>query len=62
MNAQAMMDAAYVAERLDRWYGVYPALVTDLRDPDGQGRSRSACPGPPTPRERRTSRGPGSPR
>ncbi|HSF33658.1 MAG TPA: phage baseplate assembly protein V [Candidatus Tectomicrobia bacterium] len=21
-----------------RWYGVYPALVSDIRDPDGQGR------------------------
>ena len=21
-----------------RWYGVYPALVSDLKDPDGQGR------------------------
>jgi len=24
------------------WYGVYPALVTDIRDPDGQGRVKIA--------------------
>ena len=40
----AMMDAAYVAERLDRWFGVYPALVDDVRDPDGQGRVRVRLP------------------
>jgi phage baseplate assembly protein V len=41
---ETMMDAAYVAERLDRWYGVYPALVDDVRDPDGQGRVRVRLP------------------
>lgn len=27
-----------------RWYGVYPALVTDIKDPDGQGRVRIRLP------------------
>jgi uncharacterized protein involved in type VI secretion and phage assembly len=44
---QAMLDAAFLAERLDRWFGVYPALVTDVRDPDGQGRVRIRLPWSP---------------
>lgn len=27
-----------------RWYGVYPALVTDIKDPDGQGRIKVVLP------------------
>ena len=27
-----------------RWYGVYPALVTDVKDPDGQGRVKVTLP------------------
>jgi len=30
-----------------RWYGCYPALVTDLADPDSQGRVRIALPWSP---------------
>jgi uncharacterized protein involved in type VI secretion and phage assembly len=30
-----------------RWYGVYPALVTDVRDPDNQGRVRVTLPWSP---------------
>ncbi len=30
-----------------RWYGVYPALVTDIKDPDGQGRVKVALPWSP---------------
>lgn len=41
---ESTMDAAFAAERLDRWYGVYPALVTDVRDPDGQGRVQVSLP------------------
>jgi uncharacterized protein involved in type VI secretion and phage assembly len=48
-------ESAYLAtldERLPsglggRWYGVYPALVTDLADPDGQGRVRVKLPWSP---------------
>jgi uncharacterized protein involved in type VI secretion and phage assembly len=27
-----------------RWYGVYPAIVTDIKDPDGQGRVKVTLP------------------
>lgn len=30
-----------------RWYGVFPALVTDIRDPDGQGRVKIMLPWAP---------------
>lgn len=30
-----------------RWYGVFPALVTDIKDPDGQGRVKVALPWSP---------------
>jgi uncharacterized protein involved in type VI secretion and phage assembly len=30
-----------------RWYGVYPALVTDIKDPDGQGRVKITLPWSP---------------
>ncbi len=29
------------------WYGVYPALVTDIKDPDGQGRVKVTLPWSP---------------
>jgi len=43
---------AIVDSRLSRglgghWYGVYPALVTDLKDPDGQGRVKVKLPWSP---------------
>jgi uncharacterized protein involved in type VI secretion and phage assembly len=30
-----------------RWFGVYPALVTDIKDPDGQGRVKVSLPWAP---------------
>lgn len=30
-----------------RWYGVFPAVVTDINDPDGQGRVKVALPWSP---------------
>ena len=30
-----------------RWYGVFPALVTDIKDPDGQGRVKVTLPWSP---------------
>jgi uncharacterized protein involved in type VI secretion and phage assembly len=30
-----------------RWYGLYPALVSDVRDPDGQGRVKVSLPWAP---------------
>ena len=32
------LHAAFVPEQLGRWFGVYPALVSDVKDPDGLGR------------------------
>lgn len=32
-----------------RWYGVYPALVSDIQDPDGQGRVKVKLPWSPDP-------------
>ena len=32
-----------------RWYGVFPALVTDIKDPDGQGRVKVTLPWAPDP-------------
>jgi len=31
----------------DRWYGIYPALVSDIRDPDGTGRVKVTLPWSP---------------
>ncbi len=43
-----MIAAARVPSGLGgRWYGVYPALVSDIRDPDGQGRVRLTLPWSP---------------
>jgi uncharacterized protein involved in type VI secretion and phage assembly len=32
---------------MSRWFGVYPALVTDVKDPDGQGRVKVSLPWSP---------------
>src|ERR1700704_1708221 len=32
-----------------RWYGVFPALVSDIKDPDGQGRVKVTLPWSPDP-------------
>jgi uncharacterized protein involved in type VI secretion and phage assembly len=41
------VDEAFLSERLGRWFGVYPALVTDIKDPDGQGRVKVRLPWSP---------------
>lgn len=51
MIEQAFVDLA-VDERVPsglggRWYGVYPALVTDIKDPDNQGRVKVSLPWSP---------------
>jgi uncharacterized protein involved in type VI secretion and phage assembly len=41
---EMLLDARLPSGPGGRWYGVYPALVTDLRDPDGQGRVKIKLP------------------
>jgi len=43
----AVLDARVPAGLGGRWYGVYPALVSDLADPDGQGRVKVTLPWSP---------------
>ena len=44
---EMMLDARVPAGLGGRWYGVYPALVSDIKDPDGQGRVRITLPWSP---------------
>jgi len=47
-TASPLLDASQVRfkpETAGKWYGVYPALVTDIKDPDGQGRVKIVLPG-----------------
>ena len=41
---EMLLDARIPAGPGGHWYGVYPALVTDIRDPDGQGRVKVQLP------------------
>jgi uncharacterized protein involved in type VI secretion and phage assembly len=47
-TASPLMDVSLVRfkpETAGKWYGVYPALVTDIKDPDAQGRVKIVLPG-----------------
>ena len=44
---QAPVDDRLASGLGGRWYGLYPALVTDIKDPDGQGRVRISLPWSP---------------
>ena len=44
---EMLLDARLPRGLGGRWYGVYPALVSDVRDPDGQGRVRVTLPWSP---------------
>jgi uncharacterized protein involved in type VI secretion and phage assembly len=43
----ADLASAFAAERAARWYGVFPGVVVDARDPDGQGRVKVRLPWSP---------------
>jgi uncharacterized protein involved in type VI secretion and phage assembly len=45
--ATAMLDARVPTGLGGRWYGVYPALVTDINDPEGEGRVKVTLPWAP---------------
>ncbi len=44
---EMVMDARLPSGLGGCWYGVYPALVTDISDPDGQGRVKISLPWSP---------------
>ncbi len=44
---EATLEEAFSSERAGRWFGVYPALVSDIKDPDGQGRVKVKLPWSP---------------
>src|SRR5204863_851322 len=45
----SIVDARISSGLGGRWYGVYPALVSDIKDPDGQGRVKVTLPWSPDP-------------
>jgi uncharacterized protein involved in type VI secretion and phage assembly len=46
-NIEAVLDGRIPAGLGGRWYGVFPALVIDNQDPDGQGRVKVSLPWSP---------------
>jgi uncharacterized protein involved in type VI secretion and phage assembly len=44
---EATLARAFAAERLGLWFGVYPAVVTDVRDPQGQAQVKVRLPWSP---------------
>jgi uncharacterized protein involved in type VI secretion and phage assembly len=44
---EMILDARLPSGPGGRWYSVYPALVKDIKDPDGQGRVKVALPWAP---------------
>jgi uncharacterized protein involved in type VI secretion and phage assembly len=47
MPLEMMTDARVPTGLGGRWYGVYPALVSDIKDPDGRGRVKITLPWSP---------------
>ncbi len=57
MKESSMLDMLF-EERVPaglggRWYGVYPGLVSDIKDPDGQGRVKITLPWSPDTKDAR---------
>lgn len=44
---EKMLDGRVPSGLGGRWYGVFPALVSDIKDPDGQGRVKVTLPWSP---------------
>jgi uncharacterized protein involved in type VI secretion and phage assembly len=44
---ETLLDSRLPAGLGGRWYGVFPALVSDIKDPDGQGRVKVTLPWSP---------------
>jgi uncharacterized protein involved in type VI secretion and phage assembly len=47
LDALILDDGGRAGGAAGRWYGVYPALVSDIKDPDGQGRVKVKLPWSP---------------
>jgi uncharacterized protein involved in type VI secretion and phage assembly len=48
-GVELIVDARVPSGLGGHWYGVYPGLVSDLKDPDGQGRVKVTLPWSPDP-------------
>jgi uncharacterized protein involved in type VI secretion and phage assembly len=53
IQLDAMIDTRVPTGLGGRWYGVYPALVSDIKDPDGRGRVKITLPWSPDPKGER---------
>jgi uncharacterized protein involved in type VI secretion and phage assembly len=53
MQLETIIDARVPTGLGGRWYGVYPALVSDIKDPDGRGRVKITLPWSPDPKGER---------
>ena len=47
VSLETFIDARVPTGLGGRWYGVYPALVSDIKDPDGRGRVKITLPWSP---------------
>src|SRR5215470_13997539 len=48
-SVDCIVDARVPAGLGGHWYGVFPGLVSDIKDPDGQGRVKVTLPWAPDP-------------
>jgi len=46
-SLESQIDRQAARGAATRWFGVYPALVSDIKDPDNQGRVKVTLPWSP---------------